>query len=231
MFRLGCPSTGKMPRSVTPRPGSFGRGLLLGQFRQRFQIGADDLDRIDAFDARDSFLDVVLNVLGEIEDDSGQLVVKLLLTARLVCPWSSPFGHSSNGFSGANNSTFENGEASLPSSGRPCWETTVRTSGCRRESRAFFSRAASPSSSESVVGMEARIQKLPSSRCGRNSLPSRGAIRKNVPREMAVPFLPPERGDSARNAARDCRCGAGSGRRSFRFPSRAQGAGRKRSRA
>jgi hypothetical protein len=41
--------------------------------------------------------------------------------------------------------------------------------------------AASPSSSESVIGMEARIQKLPSSRCGRNSLPSRGAIRKKVP--------------------------------------------------
>jgi hypothetical protein len=33
------------------------------------------------------------------------------------------------------------------------------------------------------MGMEARIQKLPSSRCGRNSLPSRGAIRKKVPRD------------------------------------------------
>ena len=52
---------------------------LLGQLRQNFEIGADDLDRIDAFDARDPFLDVVLNVLGEIEDDSRQLVVKLRL--------------------------------------------------------------------------------------------------------------------------------------------------------
>jgi len=43
-------------------PGKLGDGL---------QIGTDDLDRIDAFDARDSFLDVVLNVLGEIEDDPG----------------------------------------------------------------------------------------------------------------------------------------------------------------
>ena len=33
--------------------------------------------------------------------------------------------------------------------------------------------------------MEARIQKLPSSKCGRNSLPSRGAISKKVPREKA----------------------------------------------
>ena len=31
--------------------------------------------------------------------------------------------------------------------------------------------------------MEARIQKLPSSKCGRNSLPSRGAISKNGPSE------------------------------------------------
>ena len=44
-----------------------------------FEIGTDDLDRIDAFDARDPFLDVVLNVLGEIEDDPRQLVIKLLL--------------------------------------------------------------------------------------------------------------------------------------------------------
>jgi len=50
---------------------------LLGQLRQDFEIGADDFDRIDAFDARDSFFDVVLNVLREIEDDSGQLVVEL----------------------------------------------------------------------------------------------------------------------------------------------------------
>ena len=84
-----------------------------------------------------------------------------------------PFGHSSNGFSGTNSSTLENGEASLPLSGRPCWETTVMTSGCLRRIWRIFLVAASPSSSESVIGIEARIQKLPSSRCGRNSLPSR----------------------------------------------------------
>src|SRR5208283_3408139 len=48
---------------------------LIGQFRQLFQVGTDDLDRVDAFYARDSFFDVVLNVLGEIEDVSRQLVL------------------------------------------------------------------------------------------------------------------------------------------------------------
>ena len=38
-------------------------------------------------------------------------------------------GHSSNGLSGTKNSALKNPAASLPLSGRPCWETTVMTSG------------------------------------------------------------------------------------------------------
>jgi len=53
----------------------------------------------------------------------------------------SPAGHSSNGFSGANSSTFENGDASLPLSGRPCWDTTVMISGCRQPDRRRQRRA------------------------------------------------------------------------------------------
>ena len=60
------------------------------------------------------------------------------------------------------------------------------TSGCRRRISRIFLAAASPSCRESVIGMEARIQKLPSSRWGRNSLPSRGAISKKVPSIMAT---------------------------------------------
>ena len=52
---------------------------LLGKVGDGLKIGTDDLDRIDAFDARDPFLDVVLNVLGEIEDDPRQFVIKLRL--------------------------------------------------------------------------------------------------------------------------------------------------------
>ena len=82
-------------------------------------------------------------------------------------------GHSSNGFSGANNSTLENGEASLPLSGRPCCDTTVMTSGCRNRISRILPVAAVPASSEMVGGIDALIQKLPSSSAGRNSLPSR----------------------------------------------------------
>ena len=40
-----------------------------------------------------------------------------------------PRGHSSKGFSGTKNSALKNPAASLPLSGRPCWDTTVMTSG------------------------------------------------------------------------------------------------------
>ena len=47
------------------------------------------------------------------------------------------------------------------------------TSGCWSRISRILRVAASPSCSESVMGIEARIQKLPSSSAGRNSLPSR----------------------------------------------------------
>ena len=52
---------------------------LVGKIGDGLEIGTDDLDRINTFDARDPFLDIVLNVLGEIEDDPRKLVIKLLL--------------------------------------------------------------------------------------------------------------------------------------------------------
>ena len=104
-------------------------------------------------------------------------------------------GHSSNGFSGANNSTLENGDASLPLSGRPCCETTVMTSECRNRISRIFAVAAVPASSEIVGGIAALIQKLPSSSAGRNSLPNLDAAatlspRKTMPTMTAAFKLP-----------------------------------------
>ena len=42
---------------------------------------------------------------------------------------STPGGHLSNGFSGTKNSALKKPVASVPSSGRPCCEITVSTSG------------------------------------------------------------------------------------------------------
>ena len=64
-----------------------------------------------------------------------------------------------------------NRPASLPSSGRPCWETTVITSGWLRRISRIFVTAGMAASSDMVGGIDARIQRLPSSRAGRNSVP------------------------------------------------------------
>src|ERR1700683_1722835 len=58
---------------------------------QDFQVRADNLDRIDPFDAGDPFLDVVLNILREIEDDARQLVItlRLNLVGQLVLGYPS----------------------------------------------------------------------------------------------------------------------------------------------
>ncbi len=69
-----------------------------------------------------------------------------------------PDGHSSYGLSGTNNSTLENGDASLPLSGRPCCDTTVMISGWRSRISRILLVASVPPSSDMVSGIEARIQ-------------------------------------------------------------------------
>ena len=54
---------------------------------ERREIGADDLRRIGAFDARQSFLDIVLDILREIEIDADEFLVKFglqLVDQRLL---------------------------------------------------------------------------------------------------------------------------------------------------
>ena len=50
---------------------------LIGELFQDLEVGADDLDRVGAFDAGDRFLDVVLDILREIEVDAGERRLEL----------------------------------------------------------------------------------------------------------------------------------------------------------
>src|SRR6202011_6174820 len=86
----------------------------------------------------------------------------------------TPRGQSSKGFNGTNSSTFENGEGSLPLSGRPCWEITVTISGWLSRISRILRVASVPASKVMLGGSEARIQKFLSSQAGRNSLPKNG---------------------------------------------------------
>src|SRR5437899_2219931 len=66
-----------------------------------------------------------------------------------------PDDHSSKGLSGTKNSALKNPAASLPLSGRPCWETTVITSGWLKRISRIFVTAGIAASSEMVGGIEA----------------------------------------------------------------------------
>ena len=106
---------------------------LVGGVGQRLQIVAEQLDRVLAFDARDRLGDVVLQILREVEFDAGKIGLELaedLRGERVLVHARAAIG--STGFRGAKNSALKKPAASVPSSGRPCCETTVSTSGKRR---------------------------------------------------------------------------------------------------
>ncbi len=103
---------------------------LVGGVGHRLQIVAVQLDRVLALDARDRLRDVVLQILREVEFDAGKFVLQLLqATAPVSSSLSWVPGHSLAGFSGAKNSALNRPAASVPSSGRPCCDTTNSTSG------------------------------------------------------------------------------------------------------
>ena len=103
---------------------------LVGGVGQRLQIVAVELDRVLALHAGDRLGDVVLQILREVELDAGKLVLQLLPAIRAVSSSLSWVpGHSPTGLSGAKNSALNRPAASVPSSGRPCCDTTDSTSG------------------------------------------------------------------------------------------------------
>ena len=164
-----------MPRSVTPRTWSMTPKICVA---------------ILSSVARSR--PMILTELAPLTPDSPSSILSWMYCEKLnVTPVNSPENsfcnsaispsfvmpgvHCSIGFSGAKNSALLKPAASLPSSGRPCWETTVTTSGRLRRISRMRSTTGMPASSEIVGGIVARIHRLPSSRVGRNSPPSRGA--------------------------------------------------------
>ena len=119
--------------------GQIGDAGHLGQHRRRccsavfssvVQVVAVDLDRILALHAGGGLLDVVLDVLREIEVDAGELLRQRVghVLGQLFLVDRRRARHRS-GFSGTKNSALKKPVASVPSSGRPCCETTDCTSG------------------------------------------------------------------------------------------------------
>src|SRR5262245_28570922 len=128
MFRLGCPRTGKRPRSVTPLTRAISRmtspAMRSSMLRSRPMI-LTELAPLTPESCSSTLSWIYCEKLRPIPTNSFEnSVCSFLMRSSLV----RPAGHCSNGLSDANSSKLLNPAASLPSSGRPCCETTVMTS-------------------------------------------------------------------------------------------------------
>src|SRR5258706_5581680 len=144
----------------------------LGGLCERLKIAAKKLDRVLALDPGNRFLNVVLDVLREVEFDAGKFSISVDDSSLVNASLSTPFRQRLSGFSGTKNSALKNPVASVPSSGRPCCDMTVSTSGKFLITLRISLTYPLPSSSDTDDGIVARIQRLPSSRWGKNSRPS-----------------------------------------------------------
>ena len=172
-FRLGWPITRKRPRSSTPLTPLHDVDDLVASFFQQLQIIAVELYGQLAFDAADGFFHVVFDGLREIPDHAGNFVPVRVSMAAISASLSSPKTgrHFSLGLRSTKYSVLKKPVVSVPSSGRPTWETTTVTSGNEaRTTRAWF-MTRMPSEGPVLGARVPRTQMAPSSRCGRNSEP------------------------------------------------------------
>ena len=65
----------------------------------------------------------------KLKSTPGKAATSRLVMSATSFSLSTPDGQVSNGLSGTKNSALKNPVASVPSSGRPCWETAVIVSG------------------------------------------------------------------------------------------------------
>ena len=150
---------------------------LKGKPLQDLLVVTEDFHRIGAFDAGKRLLDVVLDVLREIKHHPGQFLAKFLLQSLIK-------------------SSFVNLAAirRMASAARTAQRWRMARHRCRcpaghagkprgslpddvAKSRASCRLPVAPASNPMVGGIDARIQRLPSSNAGRNSLPSREPSR------------------------------------------------------
>src|SRR6516164_8872541 len=174
MLRLGWPRTQNTPRSSTPLTCCISCRTWRARSSRIFWSRPIILIELEPLTPEIASSMLSWMYCEKLKLTPGNSSVNSCCSCLVSFSFVKPAGHCSNGFSGAKISTLEKGEASLPSSGRPCWVTTVRTSGWRSRISRILCVAGSPVSSPTVGGSDARIQRLPSSRCGRNSVPSQG---------------------------------------------------------
>src|SRR5262249_43051848 len=141
---------------------------LLGGFRQHDNVVADQLDRVLAFDAGYSLLDIVLDVLREVEVDAWKLrlqgfvdLLDELVLAHTLAPFLCRLERGK-----------KFGVEEAGSIGAVVGPSLLGHDGLDFRKILDHQPHAVDEVSEIEGGMVAQIQRLPSSRCGRNSRPN-----------------------------------------------------------
>ena len=145
------------------------RGRVLAQRRA---VVAEDLDHDLAVDLRDALEDVVADRLREAGLDARESRRARGPSRAISCSLVMWRVHSDSGFTSTKNSAMLISLGSVPSSGRPAFEITVRTSGNWRSSARMRAHSRDASLTEMPSGSITFTQIAPSFSSGRNSLPS-----------------------------------------------------------
>ena len=123
-------ASGSTARSVMPGTFSSTRRMSVAALLEGAQVGAAELDGVLALHAGGRLLDVVLDVLREVEVDAGELPRsarrQLVGQLRLV---EARAARCRTASAARRIRRWRSRSRSVPSSGRPCWDTTVSTSG------------------------------------------------------------------------------------------------------
>ena len=114
-----------MPRSATPRTWLIWSRTCSASFVSTSRFGPTILTELTPLTPEIPSSMLSSMYCEKLKTTPGSSLLNSVWISSVSFSLVRPRGHSSKGLSGANNSTFENGEASLPSSGRPCCETTV----------------------------------------------------------------------------------------------------------
>src|SRR3954462_6520440 len=160
---VGCPSEVNTARSVTPCTVDSTDLILLAVSVSACRSLPYSLIEFSPFTPETASETLSWRYCEKLNSTPGNFSCNCANNCAVSSSLSCASDHSLTGLSGAKNSALNRPAASVPSSGRPCWETTASTSDRPRISLRMPLTYELPSCSEMVCGKVARIQRLPSS--------------------------------------------------------------------
>ena len=129
MRTVGWPSELNTPRSATPGTLLIVDWIWAAVFSSVSRSGPNSLTEFDPFTPEAASSTLSWMYCEKLNSTPGKRASSALLICSVSFSLVTPAGHWPEGLRGTKNSALKKPVASVPSSGRPCWETTVWASG------------------------------------------------------------------------------------------------------